>query len=89
MLNREIDISSVRAYVTPPTGIQQLVKLDPNGQGSYVPDKYGLHEIQLEVNDDKYENYNTNSIDLAITCPLFLFQIGRSSFQSVATAGER
>lgn len=53
VLNREIDISSVRAYVTPPTGIQQSVKLDANGEGSYVPDKYGMHEIQLEVNEDK------------------------------------
>lgn len=54
VLSREIDISSVRAYIVPPTGIQQSVKLNPNGQGSFVPDKYGMHEIQLEVNEDKY-----------------------------------
>lgn len=53
VLNRDIDISSVRAYVVPPTGIQQSVKLSPNGEGSYVPDKNGMHEIQLEVNEDK------------------------------------
>lgn len=46
-------MSSVRAYVVPPTGIQQSVKLNANGQGSFVPDKYGMHEIQLEVNEDK------------------------------------
>lgn len=56
ILNREIELSQVRAYVIPPTGIQQSVKLNPNGQGSYVPDKYGMHEIQLEVNEDKYVN---------------------------------
>lgn len=44
----------MRAYVIPPTGIQQSVKLGQNGQGSYVPDKYGMHEIQVEVNEDKY-----------------------------------
>lgn len=54
ILNHEIDYSSVRAYVIPPTGIQQSVKLGPNGQGSYVPDKSGMHEIQIEVNEDKY-----------------------------------
>lgn len=53
ILNREIDLSSVRAYILPPTGIQQSVKLNSSGQGSYVPDKYGMHEIVLEVNEDK------------------------------------
>lgn len=53
VLNREIDITSVRAYVIPPTGIQQSVKLNSNGQGTFIPDKYGMHEIQIEVNEDK------------------------------------
>lgn len=53
ILNHEIDLSSVRAYVNPPTGIQQSVKLNPNGQGMFLPDKYGMHEIQIEVNEDK------------------------------------
>lgn len=54
VLNHEIDLSSVRAYVNPPTnGIQQVVKLNPSGQGMFVPDKYGMHEIQIEVNEDK------------------------------------
>lgn len=53
ILNHEIDLSSVRAYVNPPTGIQQPVKLNVNGQGMFVPDKYGMHEIQIEVNEDK------------------------------------
>lgn len=54
VLNHEIEMSSVRAYVSPSTGIQQAVKLNANGQGTYVPDKYGMHEIQIEVNDDRY-----------------------------------
>lgn len=54
VLNREIELSSVRTYIVPPTGIQQVVKLNNNGQGVYVPDKYGMHEIVLEVNEDKY-----------------------------------
>lgn len=53
ILNHEIDLTSVRAYIIPPTGIQQSVKLNGNGQGAYTPDKYGMHEIQIEVNEDK------------------------------------
>lgn len=53
VLNREVDITSVRAYIIPPTGIQQSVKLNSSGQGTFVPDKYGMHEIQIEVNEDK------------------------------------
>lgn len=53
VLNREIDLTSVRAYVVPPTGIQQSVKLNNHGEGMFVPDKYGMHEIVLEVNEDK------------------------------------
>lgn len=39
--------------MNPPTGIQQSVKLNVNGQGMFVPDRYGMHEIQIEVNEDK------------------------------------
>lgn len=51
ILNRDIEVSSVRAYIIPPTGIQQAVKLSPNLQGVYVADKYGMHEIVLEVDE--------------------------------------
>lgn len=50
---RDIDISTVRAYILAPLGNPQPVKLSGNGQGVYVPDKYGMHEIVLEVADDK------------------------------------
>lgn len=53
VLSREIDLSSVRAYVVPPTGVQQSVKLNNHGQGTFTPDKYGMHEIVLEVDDNK------------------------------------
>lgn len=53
IFSREIEMSSVRAFIVPPTGVPQSVKLSGNGQGVYVPDKYGMHEIVLEVGDDK------------------------------------
>lgn len=46
-------MSSVKAYVVPPAGTPQLIKLSSNGQGAYVPEKYGMHEIVVELNDDK------------------------------------
>lgn len=53
VLNHEIDISTVRAYIVPPNSVQQSVKLNNHGEGMFVPDKYGMHEIVLEVNEDK------------------------------------
>lgn len=53
ILNREIEMSSVRAFVVPAAGTPQPVKLSSSGQGSYVPEKYGMHEIVVELNDDK------------------------------------
>lgn len=47
----------------PPTGIQQSVKLNSNGQGMFVPEKYGMHEIQVEVNEDKYVELKLNLIE--------------------------
>lgn len=41
----------------PPVGAPQPVKLSGNGQGVYVPDKYGMHEISLDIGDDKYVLY--------------------------------
>lgn len=64
-------MSSVRAYIVPPTGIQQSVKLNSNGKGAYVPDKYGMHEIVLEVNEDRLVLYSV-TIFLQIT-HVFLF----------------
>lgn len=53
MLSRDIELSSVKAHILTPTGVPQPVKLSGNGQGVYVPDKYGMHEIVLDVGEDK------------------------------------
>lgn len=53
LTTNEIEMSSVRAFIVPPVGPPQSVKLSGNGQGVYVPDKYGMHEILLDVGDDK------------------------------------
>lgn len=53
LLTRELDMSSVKAYVIPPAGTPHLVKIGANGQCVYVPDKYGMHEIQLQIEDQK------------------------------------
>lgn len=45
-------MSTVRAFVVPSSGVAHPVKLN-NGQGVYTPDKYGMHEIVLEVGEDK------------------------------------
>lgn len=57
MLTKDIDLSSVRAYVVPPTGIPIPVRLNSHGEGSYIPEKYGMHEILVEVGDDKLGNH--------------------------------
>lgn len=54
VVNRELEISSVRAYVVPPTGIQQPAKLSSSGQGVFVPDKLGMHEIVVEVDEHRF-----------------------------------
>ncbi|XP_062543155.1 filamin-C isoform X1 [Armigeres subalbatus] len=54
VLSREIDMSSVKAYVsTPNSNTLQPVKLSSRGEGTYIPDKYGMHEIVLEVDNNQ------------------------------------
>lgn len=54
VLSREVELSKVKAYVaTPNNNTMQPVKLNSKGEGSYVPDKYGMHEIVLEVDDNQ------------------------------------
>ncbi|KAL9699468.1 hypothetical protein quinque_002909 [Culex quinquefasciatus] len=54
VLSREVELSKVKAYVaTPNSNTMQPVKLNSKGEGSYVPDKYGMHEIVLEVDDNQ------------------------------------
>lgn len=51
MLTRDIDLAAVRAYVISPAGHTHPVKIADTGLGTFVPDKYGMHEIQLEIDD--------------------------------------
>ncbi|XP_055852874.1 filamin-A isoform X2 [Episyrphus balteatus] len=52
VMSREIDISSVRAVIVPPTGSAYVVRLNNHGEGVFIPEKYGMHEIVVEVGDD-------------------------------------
>ncbi|XP_039957213.1 filamin-B isoform X3 [Bactrocera tryoni] len=52
VLSREISLSSVKAFIVPPSGQPQPVRLNPHGEGVYIPEKYGMHEIVVEVGDD-------------------------------------
>lgn len=53
LLSRDIEISSVHATILTPSGAIHPVKLSGNGNGVYIPDKYGMHEIVINVGDDK------------------------------------
>uniref|UniRef100_A0A8W7PHV9 Calponin-homology (CH) domain-containing protein n=1 Tax=Anopheles coluzzii TaxID=1518534 RepID=A0A8W7PHV9_ANOCL len=53
-LSRDVDMSRVRAYVgMPNTNTLQQVRLGARGEGTFVPDKYGMHEIVLEIDDNQ------------------------------------
>lgn len=42
----------MKAFVVPPSGQPHPVRLNPHGEGVYIPEKYGMHEIVVEVGDD-------------------------------------
>lgn len=52
VLTKEIELSSVKSYVVPPSSIPHQVNINKHGQGSYIPEKYGMHEILVEVDDN-------------------------------------
>lgn len=53
LLTRDVDLSAVRAFVVSPAGHTQQVKIGDNGQCMYVPEKYGMHEILIEVDEQR------------------------------------
>lgn len=53
LLSRELSLSDVRVTVLSPAGHAHPVKIGDHGRCSFVPDKYGMHEIQLEVDDQR------------------------------------
>lgn len=53
LLSRDIEMSSVHASILTPSGTVHPVKLSSNGNGVYIPEKYGMHEIVINVGDDK------------------------------------
>ncbi|XP_030388027.1 filamin-B isoform X2 [Scaptodrosophila lebanonensis] len=52
VLSRDVSLSTVRAYVVPPSGQPQPVRLNAQGEGVFVPERYGMHEIVVEIGDD-------------------------------------
>ncbi|XP_041632980.1 filamin-A isoform X2 [Drosophila kikkawai] len=53
VLSRDISLSSVRCHVVPPSGQPgQPVRLNAHGEGVFVPERYGMHEIVVEIGDD-------------------------------------
>jgi filamin len=53
--SKEIDQSNMKVYVVAPhdKGVATLIKLNQHGEGSFIPDIYGMHEILVEVGDDR------------------------------------
>ncbi|BFG06400.1 filamin-B [Drosophila madeirensis] len=53
VMSRDISLSSVRCHVVPPSGQPgQPVRLNAHGEGVYVPERYGMHEIVVEIGED-------------------------------------
>lgn len=55
VLSKEVDTSRMKVYVVAPhdKGVATLVKLNPHGEGSFIPDIYGMHEILVEIGEDR------------------------------------
>lgn len=55
VLSKEVDVTSMKVFVVAPhdKGVATLVKLNQHGEGSFIPDIYGMHEIVVEIGDDR------------------------------------
>lgn len=51
VLSRDIEYHHVNTTIVAPNGAAHRVPLNNRGQGSFVPDKWGMHEIVVEVDD--------------------------------------
>lgn len=51
LLSKELDYSQIKAYVVTPAEQMHRIKLQNRGEGVFVPDKMGMHEIVLDVDD--------------------------------------
>lgn len=56
LLSKELDYSQIKAYVVTPAEQMHRVKLQNRGEGVFVPDKTGMHEIVLDVDDIRVDN---------------------------------
>lgn len=62
LLSKELDYSQIKAYVVTPAEQMHRVKLQNRGEGVFVPDKMGMHEIILDVDDIRSLFFYTISI---------------------------
>lgn len=53
VLTKDVDISTVRAFILSSQDHLYPVRLDHHGEGTFTPEKYGMHEIIVEIGDDK------------------------------------
>lgn len=51
LLSKELDYSQVKAYIVTPAEQMYHIKLQNKGHGVFTPDKMGMHEIILDVDD--------------------------------------
>lgn len=55
VLSRDVDPSKMKVYVVAPhdKGVATLIRINQDGEGSFIPDIYGMHEILIEIGDDR------------------------------------
>lgn len=55
ILSKELEYSQIKAYIVTPADQIHPVRLQERGHGTFTPDKMGMHEIVLDVDDVRYE----------------------------------
>lgn len=54
LLSKELEYSQIKAYVVTPADQMHHARLQNRGHGVFTPDKVGMHEIVLDVDDIRY-----------------------------------